>query len=132
MIVQPTLLTRLFDNLGRCRWSTKESPSMAFDNFWSRAQRQPDRVALIEAAGRATTAGDLLACANQVVHRLRGLGLGKGAVVAAVLPNCREAYELIMAIQQAGWYIVPINFHLVGPEMAYILNDCEAGAFIFH
>jgi len=105
---------------------------MAFDNFWSRAQREPDRVALIEAAGRTTSAGALLASANQVVHGLRARGLGRGAVLAAVLPNCREAYELILAIQQAGWYLVPINFHLVGPEIAYILQDCEASAFVFH
>jgi long-chain acyl-CoA synthetase len=105
---------------------------MAFDNFWSRAQREPDRVALIEGDGDTTSAGALLASANQVVHGLRALGLERGAVLAAVLPNCREAYELILAIQQAGWYLVPINFHLVGPEIAYILRDCEASAFVFH
>src|SRR4051794_28368980 len=105
---------------------------MVFDNFWSRALREPDRVALVEADERTTTAGELLASANRVVHGLRALGLRKGAVVAAVLPNCREAYELVMAIQQAGWYLVPINFHLVGPEIAYILQDCEVGAFVFH
>src|SRR4051794_22568203 len=105
---------------------------MAFDNFWSRALREPDRVALVEADERTTTAGELLASANEVVHGLRALGLKKGAVVAAVLPNCREAYELVMAMQQAGWYLVPINYHLVGPEIAYILQDCEAKVAVVH
>jgi long-chain acyl-CoA synthetase len=105
---------------------------MAFDNFWARAQREPDRVALIEADARTVSAGALLASANQVVHGLRALGLKPGAVVAAVLPNGRAAYELVLAIQQAGWYLVPINYHLVGPEVAYILQDCEASAYVFH
>ena len=35
-----------------------------------------------------------------------------------------------MAATQAGWYLTPINHHLVGPEIAYIVNDCEAKAFI--
>src|SRR4051812_17532438 len=105
---------------------------MRFENFWSRAQQQPDRVALIEAGDRKITTGELLASANQLVHGLRALGLRPGDVIAAVLPNCQEAYELYLAMQQAGWYLVPINFHLVGPEIAYILQDCEASVFVFH
>src|SRR5215213_8896511 len=105
---------------------------MAFNSFWSRAAQQPGHVALIEPNRRAVTAGDLLANANRLVHGLRALGLQPGDVIAAVLPSSVEAYELILAIQQAGWYLVPINFHLVGPEIAYILKDCEASAFVFH
>jgi long-chain acyl-CoA synthetase len=33
-------------------------------------------------------------------------------------------------MQQVGLYLTPINYHLVGPEIAYILADCEARAFI--
>jgi long-chain acyl-CoA synthetase len=105
---------------------------MAFDTFWTRARRQPGRAALIDADGRTISAGDLLAGANRLVHGLRALGLRPGDVVAAVLPNCPEAYEIFLAVQQAGWYLVPINFHLVGPEIAYILQDCEARVLIFH
>ena len=99
---------------------------MAFDNFWSRAARQPDHAALIAPGGERIAAGDLLARANRLVHGLRALGLAPGDVIAAVLPNGPEAYEIYLAMQQAGWYLVPINYHLVGPEIAYILQDCEA------
>jgi long-chain acyl-CoA synthetase len=105
---------------------------MPFDNFWSRASRQPDHPTLIELGGQTVTAGVLLASANRLVHGLRALGLERGDVIAAVLPNSREAYELYLAMQQAGWYLVPINFHLVGPEIAYILKDCEARVFVAH
>src|SRR6476660_4713523 len=40
--------------------------------------------------------------------------------------------ELFLAVQQICLYLTPINFHLVGPEIAYILQDCEARVFIAH
>jgi long-chain acyl-CoA synthetase len=105
---------------------------MPFDNFWGFATKRPERPALIEPDERVVTTGELLESANRLVHGLRGLGLRRGDVIAAVLPNSRQAYELCLAMQQAGWYLVPINFHLVGPEIAYILQDCEAKVFVVH
>ncbi len=102
---------------------------MGFDNFWERAAHRPDHLAVVEADGNMVTAGDLLASANQLVHGLRAAGLRPGDAIAAVLPNSLQAYEIYLAMQQAGWYLTPINFHLVGPEIAYILQDCEARAF---
>jgi long-chain acyl-CoA synthetase len=66
------------------------------------------------------------------MHGLRALGLRPGDAIAAVLPNSLAAYEIYLAMQQAGWYLTPINFHLVGPEIAYILEDCGAKAFFAH
>ena len=87
---------------------------------------------MIAPGGERIAAGDLLARANRLVHGLRALGLAPGDVIAAVLPNGPEAYEIYLAMQQAGWYLVPINYHLVGPEIAYILQDCEARVLIAH
>jgi len=53
-------------------------------------------------------------------------------VVAVLLPNGREFIEVLLAVQQAGWHMVPVNFHLVGPEIAYIVEDSGAKAFIAH
>lgn len=100
--------------------------------FWKLAEEDPDRVAVIDPEGREVSYGDLLAEGNRLVHGLRGLGLGTGDGVAAVLPNSIEMLALHLAAMQAGWYLTPINHHLVGPEIAYILDDCEAGAFIGH
>ena len=41
-------------------------------------------------------------------------------------------FELYLAALQAGWYLVPINHHLIGPEVAYILKDSDAKAFVAH
>jgi long-chain acyl-CoA synthetase len=100
--------------------------------FWSIAQEDPARLALVAPEGDEVSAGELLASANQLVHGLRELGLQSGDAIAAVLPNGREVFELYLAALQAGWYLVPINHHLVGPEIAYIVGDCEAKVFVAH
>src|SRR5207248_5047081 len=94
--------------------------------------RHPDKVAIIDADEQHVTQADFLAGVNQLSHGLRGLGLQRGDSIAAMLPNSREAMEVYLAMQQIGVYLTPINFHLVGPEIAYILQDCEAKVFIAH
>ena len=100
--------------------------------FWSLAQEEPGYLALVEPDGTEIKAGELLARANQLVHGLRRLGLQRGDAIATVLPNGAPVFELYLAALQAGWYLVPINHHLVGPEVAYILADSEAKAFVGH
>ena len=101
---------------------------MAELGFWSIAQEDPEKLALVDPDEREVRAGELLASSNQVVHGLRAAGLGPGDAVAMVLPNSVEVFELYLAVLQAGFYLVPINTHLVGPEIAYIVRDSEAKA----
>src|SRR6202167_474380 len=105
---------------------------MADLGFWALAQEDPDYLALVTPDGTEVRAGELLGHANQLVHALRAQGLAPGDVVATVLPNCAEMIELYLAALQAGWYLVPINHHLVAPEIAYILKDSGAKAFVAH
>ena len=39
---------------------------------------------------------------------------------------------LCMAAFQSGYYITTINWHLVGPEIAYILGDAQSKVFVAH
>ncbi len=100
--------------------------------FWRLAQEQPDRLAVVAPDGAEITYGDLLAWSNRLVHGLRGLGVPPGGGIAMVLPNGTEALALYFAALQAGWYLTPINHHLVGPEIAFIVEDSEADVFIGH
>lgn len=100
--------------------------------FWAMAQEEPGHLALVGPDGTEFKAGELLGRANQVVHALRELGLAEGDTIAFVLPNCVEVFEIYLAAMQAGWYIVPINHHLVAPEVAYIVRDSEAKVFVGH
>jgi long-chain acyl-CoA synthetase len=94
--------------------------------FWKLAQEEPSRIAVIAPDGRETTAGELLAAANQLVHGLRARGVQRGDAVAAVLGNEVAMLELFLAAWQAGFYLTPINTHLTPAEIAYILDDCDA------
>ena len=97
-------------------------------SFWKHATENPNHVALIDADGGETTAAELHAASNQIVHGLRALGLEPGDAIATLLHNSREMVELVMAATQAGWYITPINWHLTAPEIQYIAEDCGAKA----
>src|SRR2546430_14105497 len=49
-----------------------------------------------------------------------------------MLPNSTEALALFFAAIQTGLYVVPVNWHLTAAEVAYILADSEARAFVAH
>jgi long-chain acyl-CoA synthetase len=100
--------------------------------FWALAHADPDHLAVVSPDGTELSAGEVLARSNQVVHALRAKGVGVGDVVATVLPNGIEMVELYLAALQAGWYLVPINHHLVAAEIGYILSDAEAKVLVAH
>ncbi|MBV9582213.1 MAG: AMP-binding protein, partial [Chloroflexi bacterium] len=102
------------------------------ENFWSLAAANPDKTAIVDNDEGTHSNAEVLGAVNQLSHALRGLGLSRGDSIAAMLPNSPEALEVYLAMQQIGLYLTPINYHLVGPEIAYILTDCEARAFIVH
>jgi long-chain acyl-CoA synthetase len=98
--------------------------------FWALAHEEPEHLALVGPDGTEFTSAQLLGRANQVVHGLRSLDLQPGDVVATLLPNGVEMFELYLAALQAGWRLVPINHHLIAPEVAYIIKDSEAKVFV--
>lgn len=103
---------------------------MAELGFWNLAQESPDKFALAAPDGREWTRGELLADVNRISHGLRSLGLGRGDCVAVVMENCAEMFELQLSITQLGMYLTPINHHLTGPEIAYIIGDSGAKVFV--
>jgi acyl-CoA synthetase (AMP-forming)/AMP-acid ligase II len=68
--------------------------------------------------------------ASRLANALLGLGLAKGDRVALLAYNAIEWLEIYVALARAGLVAVPINFRLVGPEIAYIVEHSEACAFI--
>ena len=55
-----------------------------------------------------------------------------GDTVAGLLPNGAAALALYFAAIETGLYVVPVNWHQVAAEVAYILGDSGAGAFVAH
>jgi long-chain acyl-CoA synthetase len=98
-------------------------------SFWDRAAAEPDWIAVIEPDGTEVRAGDLLARCNQLTSALQARGLKPGDGITALVPNGAAAFEIMMAANQAGWYLTPLNWHFAAPEIAYILTDSDTKAF---
>ena len=89
----------------------------------------PDRPALVTDYGNHTF-DELNANANRLVRVLRANGIGPGDSIAVVTKNRPAFVEAMAAAERAGMRFTPINFHLKGEEIGYIVDNCEAKAFI--
>lgn len=89
----------------------------------------PERPAIIAPTGDRTY-GELDVHANQLVRRLRASGLGAGDGVALLCSNRAEFAEVWAASQRGGFRLTTVNWHLTGDEVAYIVHDCGAAAFV--
>ncbi|HNL32595.1 MAG TPA: acyl-CoA synthetase [Pseudomonadales bacterium] len=105
---------------------------MTLHNFWHWAEQTPARTAVIGPDGRQLTFAELDARVNQLSHGLRALGYRRGDAVAVVIPNGIEWLEIFLATLQSGLYMVALNHHLVGAELAYIIDNCDARGLIGH
>jgi long-chain acyl-CoA synthetase len=93
------------------------------------AGRFPERSAIVSVHGNRTFA-ELNGRANQLARALRRAGLQTGDGVALLCGNRAEFAEVVAATNRAGFRLTPVNWHLTASEAAYIVDDCEARAFI--
>jgi long-chain acyl-CoA synthetase len=93
------------------------------------AARIPDRLAVITPHGDRTY-DDLNADINRLSRALRARGLQPGDAIAVMCINEPEYLEVLYAAQRTGLRFTPINWHLTGEEAAYIVENCEAKAFV--
>ncbi len=91
----------------------------------------------------ATTRGDDLAFAddtgqrtwaetdervNRLIHAMRDADITAGDTIAIVSGNCNEWFEIALACACNGVVFVPVNWHLVASEIAYLLGDSDSKA----
>jgi long-chain acyl-CoA synthetase len=93
------------------------------------AELQPDRIAVYDYLGQARTFGELNANANRIARLLRASGLKAGDAVALACSNRAEFCDVLLAALRVGMRCTPVNWHLTGEEIAYVVKDCEAKAF---
>ena len=93
------------------------------------AAADPHGAALVDEHGTTTWLA-LDERVERLVHALRGRGLASGDRVVTLLGNQAEAVEAALACAQGGWIQVPLNWHGVADEVAYVLADAEAVAFV--
>jgi long-chain acyl-CoA synthetase len=93
------------------------------------AARKGAEAALIDELGETTWA-EFDQRVNRVVHGLRDAGVEPGSTVALLCGNRRELVEVTVAAMHAGLVIVPVNWHWVAAELAYVLADSDATALV--
>lgn len=93
------------------------------------ARALPDKIGIRD-LDRSMTFRIWFQRACRLANALRGLGVQKGDRVCVLAYNCIEWAEIYAATAIAGVVAVPVNFRLVGPEIAFIAQNCDARAII--
>src|SRR3954449_4312481 len=104
-----------------------EMTSTVADLIRRSARRWPERIAL-HFGERRWTYEELDDATSRVASRLLELGLAKGDRVAALGTNSDAYLLLYLGCARAGLVHVPVNYNLVGAELAYIINDARSTA----
>ncbi len=89
------------------------------------ARRDPDRLAIVCGETRWTYA-ELDARCDALARALMRRGVAAGDRVAVLARNSHAFVALRFAVARAGAVLVPINFMLKPPEIAYILRNSGA------
>ena len=93
------------------------------------ASQYPDRVSMLF-LGRKVTFRELRDSALRFASWLRGIGIGKGDVVALFLPNTPQFAIAFYGALYAGATVTPVNPLYTPRELRFQLEDSEAKALI--
>ena len=95
------------------------------------AEQDPDRPAvIITDTEEVVTFGQLESRSIQGSRLFRSLGLTVGDSIALYMENNARFLEICWAAHRAGLYYTCVASHLTTPEVAYIVEDCDAKLFI--
>ncbi|RYE40291.1 MAG: fatty-acid--CoA ligase, partial [Hyphomicrobiales bacterium] len=89
------------------------------------AARHPEKVGLV-VGDRRLTYRELDRLSDDVATSLRHRGIGAGDVVSLYGQNSWEWIVSYHGALKAGAVINPVNVMLTGPELSYVLGDCNA------
>ncbi len=95
------------------------------------ADRFPDAVAQRQ-ADRAFTWAEFDRRADGIAATLLAAGAQRNDKVAHYLYNCAEYMESMFGLYKAGLVPVNTNYRYTDDELAYIWDNCDAVAIIFH
>ncbi len=94
------------------------------------AAEDPGRLALVCADIRVSY-GELDQAVNRWAHVLAAAGVGHGDRVAVMLGNRPEVFAAWYGAARLGALLVPVSYRFTSAEVAYILEDSGAVAFVY-
>lgn len=90
-----------------------------------------DKAAVVMAgSGRVITYRELDAESNRLAHLLRARGLRPGDHLAMMMENHPSFLAIAWAAQRSGLYYTPVSSRLQPDELAYVVDNCRARAFV--
>lgn len=111
-----------------------EQPYLARRQHWitqleRHALMQPEAPAL-RFMGDTVTWTQLRDRVTALADALSRRGIGFGDRVMVLMLNRTEFVEAVLAANMLGAIAVPVNFRLTPPELAYLIEDCQARVLI--
>ena len=95
------------------------------------AQSTPDKAAVVmSSTGESMSFAELHEYAERLANLFQNAGLQEGDHIALCLENRLEFLPICWGAHYAGLYYTAISSRLTAGEMAYIIEDCGAKAFI--
>ncbi|HEX9969665.1 MAG TPA: AMP-binding protein, partial [Acidimicrobiales bacterium] len=95
------------------------------------AAAHPDKPAYVMAgSGRAVTFRELDEASNRLAQELFDRGLRPGDSIAICMENNADYVPALWAAHRSGLYYTAASSRLTAAELAYIVEDCAAKAFI--
>ncbi len=101
------------------------------DAYEAIAVRTPDNPCQVQ-GGRVVTWGEFNGRANALAAHLLASGLAHQSKVAAYLTNCPEYLETYVAAFKGGFAPVNTNYRYGPEEVAYLFDNADAEAVVFH
>ena len=89
-------------------------------------RREADDAPAVADANRSLASAEFAAEVERVAGGLAGLGIGRGDVVATMLPNRVELVVVMFAAWRLGAVLTPVNPALTADEAGYQLADASA------
>ncbi len=104
----------------------------SFARAWQTvAALAPERTALV-CGDRRVSFGDFDDRAERVAHVLRAAGVEPDDKVAIMCVNAPEYMEVFFGAQKLGAVPVNVNYRYVGAELAFLLDNSDAVALVYH
>jgi fatty-acyl-CoA synthase len=105
--------------------SVSQEPANLADMVRAHAKSR-GRATAFEFEGRSTSFVELDANTNRVANGLKALGVEPRERIAYLGKNSEIYFELLLGAMKANVVMAPVNWRLAGPEVAFIVGDCNA------
>jgi len=109
--------------------SELQAPANLADMVRAQAIKRGSAIAF-EFEGRQTSFAEFDIRTNRVANGLRALGITPRQRIAYLGKNSDIYFELLLGAVKAKVVMAPVNWRLAGPEIAFIIGDCQAALLV--